>query len=70
MPMGVRVGSPQHPDQGRAVRHRRDGRTGTIAGQLVEHDSETGKLLRRRVFVRPHGGGIEWEADPDDLQPA
>ncbi|MFD9061143.1 hypothetical protein ACFVZ3_06435 [Kitasatospora purpeofusca] len=61
--------SPPHPDHGKRVRHKRDGRTGTISGQLVEHDTETDKFLRRRIFVRPIGGGFEWEADPADLEP-
>ncbi|GAA2774469.1 hypothetical protein GCM10010440_76550 [Kitasatospora cinereorecta] len=34
----------------------------------MERDRETGKLLGRRIFVRPVGGGIEWEATPDDLE--
>lgn len=68
--MGVSVSSPPHPHLGRAVRDRRDGRCGTISGQLVERDTETGRLLRRRIFVRPMGGGIEWEAAPQDLVPA
>ncbi|GAA2750760.1 hypothetical protein [Kitasatospora cinereorecta] len=68
MPIGVAVTNPAHPDHGRLVRHRRDGRSGTISGQLVERDGETGKLLGHRIFVRPVGGGIEWEAAPADLQ--
>ncbi|MFB7664856.1 hypothetical protein ACFC1R_13035 [Kitasatospora sp. NPDC056138] len=70
MPIGVSVSSPPHPGFGTKVRDRRDGRIGTIAGQLVEHDSENGRLLRRRVFVRPLGGGLEWEAEPKDLETA
>lgn len=70
MPIGVSVSSPPHPGLGKPVRHKHDGRTGTISGQLVERDSDTDRILRRRVFVRPHGGGFEWEADPKDLQPA
>ncbi|OKJ05597.1 hypothetical protein [Kitasatospora sp. CB01950] len=63
------ISSPPHPALGKLVRDKRDGRTGTISGQLVERDTETGKLLRRRIFVRPAGGGFEWEADAADLEP-
>ncbi|MFJ2116296.1 MULTISPECIES: hypothetical protein [unclassified Streptomyces] len=64
------MSNPPHPDLGKLVRHKRDGRTGTISGQLVERDLETDKVRRRRIFVRPRGGGFEWEADPKDLEPA
>ncbi|MFC5664348.1 hypothetical protein ACFP3U_15310 [Kitasatospora misakiensis] len=63
------VGNPPHPDVGKPVRHKRDGRTGTISGQLVERNLDTDRLVRRRIFVRPIGGGFEWEADPADLEP-
>jgi hypothetical protein len=61
------VSTPPHPDQGRQVRHHPDARTGTITGQLVEHPSFDTTFRRCRVFMRPAGGGTEFEADPQDL---
>ncbi len=66
-PGKVTVTTPAHPDQGRQVRHRPDGRTGTITGQLVEHLSFDATFWRCRIFVRPAGGGTEFVADPQDL---
>jgi hypothetical protein len=66
-PGKVTVSTPPHPDQGRQVCHRPDGRTGTITGQLVEHLSFDATFWRCRVFVRPAGSGTEFEADPQDL---
>ncbi|WP_370154452.1 hypothetical protein [Streptacidiphilus sp. EB129] len=67
-PARVTISTPLHPHLGHRVRHRTDGRTGTITGQLVEHLSLSDTVWRRRVFIRPLGGGIEFEADPTDLE--
>ncbi|GAA2747143.1 hypothetical protein GCM10010440_41790 [Kitasatospora cinereorecta] len=68
MPIGITVSAPVHANHGKLVRHRHNRMTGTIAGQLVERERDTGRLVSHRVFVRPVGGGIEWEAAPGDLE--
>ncbi|MEU6485673.1 hypothetical protein [Streptomyces sp. NPDC046887] len=36
-------------------------RTGHLVGALEERTREGGKLVSRQAFMRPEGGGIEWD---------
>ncbi|MHC0433902.1 hypothetical protein ACX6XY_27610 [Streptomyces sp. O3] len=39
-----------------------DDRTGELVGVIEERAKESGRLLSRTAYVRPQGGGIEWDA--------
>jgi hypothetical protein len=44
-------------------------RTGELVGVIEERVKETGRLVSRTAYVRPRGGGIEWDVPLDSIQP-
>jgi hypothetical protein len=36
-------------------------RTGQLVGVIEERLKESGKVVSRQAFLRPEGGGTEWE---------
>ncbi|TDC74625.1 hypothetical protein [Streptomyces hainanensis] len=46
------------------------GRHGTLLDGLIERDRDTDRIVRRIAFVRPVGGGYEWQAPFDALRRA
>ncbi|MEW2116923.1 hypothetical protein AB0945_17340 [Streptomyces sp. NPDC005474] len=44
-------------------------RTGELVGVIEERLKESGKILSRTAYVRPTGGGIEWDAPLDRIRP-
>ncbi|MFB4424161.1 hypothetical protein C5F59_024135 [Streptomyces sp. QL37] len=36
-------------------------RTGHLVGVIEERTKEGGKVVSRQAFMRPEGGGIEWD---------
>jgi hypothetical protein len=47
-----------------------DGRQGRLMGGLIERDRNTGHVVRRTAFLRPVGGGHEWQTPLDNLTAA
>ncbi|WP_112472090.1 hypothetical protein [Streptomyces sp. ST1015] len=48
-------------------------RTGVLMDVIEEEDENLLPAFRKSVFrayVRPEGGGIEWDASPSTLEPA
>ncbi|MER7399078.1 hypothetical protein ABT381_26620 [Streptomyces sp. NPDC000151] len=43
--------------------------TGRLVGVLEEHSRETQQLVARRAFMRPVGGGREWEVPAERIRP-
>lgn len=61
---------PDHRLIGREVAHVRDGRRGTCAAVFKHISKVNNKTLRTVAHMRPlDASGIEWEADPKNLQP-
>ncbi|MEW2494335.1 hypothetical protein AB0942_12430 [Streptomyces nodosus] len=56
-PHGTLVEDPQH--------HR----TGELVGVIEEHTKEGRKLISRTAYVRPRGGGVEWEVPLARIRP-
>lgn len=44
-------------------------RTGELIGVVEEHFKETGKLFSRTAYLRPRGGGVEWDVPLDGIKP-
>ncbi|KUL46341.1 hypothetical protein [Streptomyces regalis] len=42
---------------------------GELQGVIEERLKETNKVINRTAFVRPRGGGIEWEAPLNRIRP-
>ncbi|MGF1237497.1 hypothetical protein [Streptomyces sp. 2-6] len=40
----------------------RTGRRGELQGVIEERTKEDDKLISRTAYLRPRGGGVEWEA--------
>lgn len=55
--------------QGTLVEDTISERTGELQGVIEERVKETGKLVSRTAYVRPRGGGMEWDAPLDAIQP-
>ncbi|WP_234354828.1 hypothetical protein [Streptomyces sp. NRRL WC-3618] len=55
---------------GTLVEDTRHDRTGELVGVIEERLKESGKLLSRTAYVRPKGGGIEWDAPLARIRPA
>ncbi len=60
----------RHPRDGARVVDATTGKVGIIDGQELHLSSVTDKVVRRRVWLVPPGGGYQWSADPSDLAPA
>jgi hypothetical protein len=55
--------------RGTLVEDTQHERTGELVGVLEERLKESGKLLSRTAYVRPRGGGIEWDAPLARIRP-
>ncbi|MFD7316322.1 hypothetical protein [Streptomyces sp. NPDC059883] len=44
-------------------------RTGHLVGVIEERLKESGRLVSQQAFMRPEGGGIEWDAPLDRVRP-
>ncbi|MFJ4961778.1 hypothetical protein EES43_23405 [Streptomyces sp. ADI96-02] len=44
-------------------------RTGLLVGVLEERLKDSGKVVSRQAFMRPQGGGQEWDVPLDRVQP-
>ncbi|MER6157916.1 hypothetical protein ABT147_20565 [Streptomyces sp. NPDC001868] len=56
-PLGTLVEDTQHD------------RTGELVGVIEERLKESGKLLNRTAYMRPRGGGIEWDVPLARIRP-
>ncbi|MCQ8832452.1 hypothetical protein [Streptomyces malaysiensis] len=56
--------------KGTLVEDVETGRTGELQGVIEERVKGTGKLLSQTAFMRPRGGGLEWEAPLNRIKPA
>lgn len=43
-------------------------RTGRLVGVIEERLKESGKVISRRAFLRPEGGGREWDVPIDRIR--
>ncbi|RKN39279.1 hypothetical protein [Streptomyces hoynatensis] len=48
----------------------KSGRRGRLMGGLIERSKDTGRIVRQTAFLRPVGGGYEWQAPLDELSRA
>ncbi|MGW1258465.1 hypothetical protein ACWD5Q_25610 [Streptomyces sp. NPDC002513] len=55
--------------QGTLVEDTASGRTGELQGVIEERVKETGRVVSQTVYIRPRGGGIEWDAPLKALLP-
>ncbi|MFD5319253.1 hypothetical protein [Streptomyces sp. NPDC127098] len=44
------------------------GRRGRLMACLIERDRTTDRIARQTAFLRPIGGGHEWQASLDELR--
>ncbi|MER5359831.1 hypothetical protein [Streptomyces sp. NPDC002785] len=44
-------------------------RTGHLVGVLEERTKEGNKFVSRQAFMRPEGGGIEWDVPLERIRP-
>ncbi|WP_221348148.1 hypothetical protein [Streptomyces beigongshangae] len=44
-------------------------RTGHLVGVIEERAREGGKVVSRQAFMRPKGGGVEWDAPLERIKP-
>lgn len=44
-------------------------RTGHLIGVIEERLKESGRLVSQQAFMRPEGGGIEWDVPLDRVRP-
>ncbi|MFD7136006.1 hypothetical protein [Streptomyces sp. NPDC059894] len=47
--------------QGTLVEDRISGRTGELQDVIEERLKDTGRVISRTAYIRPKGGGIEWD---------
>ncbi|MFF3466165.1 hypothetical protein ACWCQN_26820 [Streptomyces sp. NPDC001984] len=55
--------------QGTLVEDAENGRTGELQGVIEERTKEGNRLFSRTAYMRPKGGGIEWEAPLTRIRP-
>ncbi|MEU1664577.1 hypothetical protein ABZ547_13345 [Streptomyces sparsogenes] len=55
--------------QGTLVEDTETGRAGHLMGGLIERQKESGAVVRRTAFIRPVGGGREWEVPYTNVRP-
>lgn len=55
--------------QGTLVKDTISGRTGEFQGVIEERAKETGRVISQTAYVRPRGGGIEWDAPLKHVHP-
>ncbi|MGW5446625.1 hypothetical protein [Streptomyces asiaticus] len=56
--------------KGTLVEDTETGCTGELQGVIEERVKGTGKLFSQTAYMRPRGGGLEWEAPLDRIRPA
>jgi hypothetical protein len=44
-------------------------RTGELVGVIEERLKETGRVVSQTAYMRPRGGGIEWDVPLEDIRP-
>ncbi|TDC24652.1 hypothetical protein E1265_09150 [Streptomyces sp. 8K308] len=44
------------------------GRRGRLMAGLIERDRDTDRIVRQTAFLRPIGGGHEWQTPLDQLR--
>ncbi|MGP3968936.1 hypothetical protein [Streptomyces sp. 6N223] len=54
-----------HPLLGRLVLDTSSGRIGVL--RAVVRDDASRRAARRRAWLRPEGGGVEWATDPEAI---
>lgn len=54
---------------GTLVKDTASERTGELRGVIEERVKESGKLVSRTAYLRPRGGGMEWDVPLDAIQP-
>lgn len=55
--------------KGTLVEDAETGQTGELQGVIEERVKGTGKLFSQTAYLRPRGGGFEWEAPLDRVRP-
>ena len=55
--------------QGAAVYDTETGRAGELQGVIEERTKMGNMLIGRTAFMRPKGGGVEWEAPLNRIRP-
>ncbi|AQA15486.1 MULTISPECIES: hypothetical protein [Streptomyces] len=55
--------------KGTLVEDAETGQTGELQGVIEERVKGTGKLFSQTAYMRPRGGGFEWEAPLDRIRP-
>lgn len=54
--------------RGTLVEDRKTGRRGRLMDVIIERSPRDGRVVKETVFIRPPGGGREWEASRADIQ--
>ncbi|MFJ7996928.1 hypothetical protein ACIQ7D_07175 [Streptomyces sp. NPDC096310] len=54
---------------GTLVEDTQHDRTGELVGVIEERVKESGRLLSRTAYMRPRGGGIEWDVPLARIRP-
>ncbi|MBQ0825220.1 hypothetical protein J5Y05_01635 [Streptomyces sp. RG38] len=54
---------------GTLVEDTQHDRTGELVGVIEEHTKKGRKLISRTAFLRPTGGGIEWDVPLESVKP-
>lgn len=44
-------------------------RTGHLVGVIEERTKEGNRLVSRQAFMRPEGGGVEWDVPLERIEP-
>ncbi|MFF7470957.1 hypothetical protein [Streptomyces sp. NPDC008092] len=65
----VNHGTLPYP-QGTLVEDGVSGRTGELQGVIEERLKQTGRVISRTAYLRPQGGGIEWDTPLDHVRRA
>ncbi|MEV0185966.1 hypothetical protein AB0I54_42920 [Streptomyces sp. NPDC050625] len=55
--------------QGTIVEDTVSGRTGELQGVIEERVKKTGQIINEIAYIRPQGGGIEWDAPLRHVRP-
>ncbi len=56
--------------QGTLVEDRASGRTGELQDVIEERLKDSGRIVSRTAYIRPRGGGIEWDTPLDHIRRA
>ena len=55
--------------RGTLVEDTKHERTGELVGLIEEHTKEDRKLISQTAYLRPKGGGMEWETPLARIRP-